>query len=421
VPDVHHIFSPSSAYRHLECQGYLIGPEITDEPNDAAREGTVCHKLLEFAQYGLDPDHFTGQVLLPQEVYNNNTQILVNADMVSAVRLFMQTAKDMMAELEIDPQHSWPERHLVHPDFPDEVFGGTSDFTAINVDKGVLLVMDLKYGVNPVKASSPQLFEYAFLAISALPKEDQVKITELVFVIVQPRVSYGDPVSVYKPTIDEAHAVWAKLNDAINKYLLHRELPQSPPELLVTGSHCKYCPRQLTCPAITRDMNEMVALANIPLDISSDAIVQSLIFWSEKADAIKGFLKRVEGALHELASRGVNIPGKKLVASFGNRVWDPEMTNQGVEYTMRRITRTLGIPAKDQKIVDVKSPAQIEKHLREANLWKGDKELQKKFHELTHRPIRGAKLVNLDDPGEPVTPQLAEDLKTAYLESHTDD
>lgn len=419
MPDVHHIFAPSSAERHLACPGYLIGPEITDEPNDAAIEGTVCHKLLEMSQFGLDPDMFTGQSIM-DVLYNNGSQVLVSLDMVMAVRLFNETAKDLMLELGIQPENTWPERHLVHPDFPDELFGGTSDFTGLNLDAGVLLVMDLKYGTNPVKASSAQLFEYAFLALSALNPEDAAKVSRLVFVIVQPRISYGETVSRYEPSEKEIHEVWGKLNKAVNAFILHRHLPQAPPELLNTGSHCKYCPRQLHCPAITRDMGDMVALANIPIDTSDEGIIKMLIFWSEKAEAVKSFLKRVDGALHELASRGVSIPGKKLVAAFGNRVWKPDLTEKGTTYMLRRLTRTLGIPANDCKEISVLGPAKIEDVLRTSGKWKGNKDLQEAFHNLVHRPVKGAKLVDISEPGEQVTPTLANELKQAFLEMNVD-
>ncbi len=419
MPDVHHIFSPSSAHRHLECPGYLIGPEITDEPNDAAIEGTVCHKLLELSQFGLDPDLFTGQSIM-DVMYNNRSLVPVNLDMVQAVRLFNETAKDLMLELGIKPENTWPERHLVHPDFPDELFGGTSDFSGFNVEAGVLLIMDLKYGTNPVEASSPQLFEYAFLAISTLSPEDQAKITRLVFVIVQPRIAYGETVSRHEPSQDEIMEVWGKLNKAVNAFLLHRHLPQAPPELLNTGSHCKYCPRQLHCPAITRDMGDMVALANIPIDTSDEGIVKMLIFWSEKAEAVKSFLKRVDGALHELASRGVSIPGKKLVAAFGNRTWKPDLEEKGTTYMLRRLVRVLGLKAEQCKEIKVLGPAKIEELLRSSGKWKGNKDLQEAFHNLVHRPVKGAKLVDNSEPGEQVTPSLANELKQAFLEMNCD-
>lgn len=416
MPDVHHVFSPSSAYRHLECVGYLIGPEITQEPGDAANEGTVCHKLLEMSQMGMEPDWFTGQELIQEVSYKDGSSILVDAEMINAVRFFNQIADELRAELGIQKENTWPERHLVHPAFPDEVFGGTSDFTGIDLDNGVMLVMDLKYGANPVKASSPQLFEYAFLAMSALSPEDQVKIKRFVFVIVQPRISYGDTWDRYEPEIEEVQQVWDKLNEQINKYLLHRHLPQAPPELLSTGKHCTYCPRQLHCPAITRDMGDMIALANIPINTADEGIVKMLIYWSEKADAVKSFLKKVEASLHELASRGVQIPGKKLVASFGNRTWKPELMERGDTYILRRLNRVLEVPAVECKKVEVVGPAKIEEYLRKSGRWKGNRKLQEDFNSFVHRPVKGAKLVDLDEPGEPVTPQIANELAQAYLE-----
>lgn len=422
MPDVHHVFSPSSADRHMECVGYLIGPEITREAGDAAKEGTLCHKLLEYSQMGMEPDWFAGQCLLegPEAFRDNGQPLLVDAEMIAAVRMFNQIASELLEELGIDRANTWPERHLAHPAIPEELFGGTSDFSGLSVENGVLLIMDLKYGRNPVKARSYQLFEYAMLALSTLTPEQQQQIRRLVFVVVQPRVNFGEQWDRYEPSIEEMNEAWTRLNKQIDLYLAHRHMPHSPPELLSTGKHCSYCPRQMHCPAITRDMTEIVVLANIPLNTEDDGLVHTLLYWSEKAEAIKGFLRRIDLALHELASRGVTVPGKKLVPAFGNRTWKPELMAEGDSHILRRLIRKFGkvanIKAVDCREVKVLSPTKIEALLKEKGVWRGNKKLQESFHDLVHKPVKGAKLVDMSDPGEQVTPQLAQELKQAFLE-----
>lgn len=413
MPDVHHVFSPSSAHRHLECVGYLIGPEIEDKSGDAALEGTVCHKLLEYAQYGMDAEQFVGNVA-QLGTYSTGEATLYTKEMAAAVMFFVQTAKDLMLELGIPVLDFFPERHLVHPDIQEELFGGTSDFTAIGED--TLLIIDLKYGTSPVKASSPQLTEYLILALAAMPEEQRAKMKRFVQVIIQPRIAYGEPVDRYEPTVDEIQAVWEKLWNASQMYLVHRHLPESPPELLKTGKHCQYCPRALHCSAITADMSDAAAQAIAPIDTSGPGLLDKLIYWSDKEEAIKSFLKQVNRALVSLAESGHVIPGRKLIASFGNREWAPDMVEKGEQHVLRRLKRALSVPADKARKISVRSPAQIEEYLKAEGLWTGNKDLQSKFQSLVHRPIRGMKLVDADAKGDAITAEMAKSFGQALIE-----
>lgn len=413
MPDVHHIFAPSSAHRHLECVGYLIGPEMKDSGGDAAMEGTVCHKLLEYSQYGLDPASFLGQTITEQ-YYSTGEPARVDEGMLSAVRFFNQIASELMAELGIDPVNSAPERHLVHPDIPEELSGGTSDFSAWSDD--TLLVIDLKYGREPVPATSPQLTEYLLLALAHVPAEKRVHIKRFVQVIVQPRISHGEPVDRYEPSVQDVMAVWEKLWRATQLYLAHRHLPESPPELLVVGSHCRRCPRALHCSAITKEMSDAALLSVVPIDTQDEGFINKLVYWSEKEEAIKSFLKAVQQMLASLAEQGYEIPGRKLVASFGHRDWSPSMKEQGDTYILRRLARKLGVKAEEARQISVKSPSQIEKLLREKGEWTKNKEVQSAFQEMVHRPVRGMKLVELSAKGEVITSAMASEFSKALEE-----
>lgn len=413
MPDVHHVFSPSSAHRHLECVGYLIGPELQDRENDASIEGSVCHKLLEYSMYGIDVSVMLGQDLT-HSIYSNGEPALVTAEMISAVKYFTEVARELMLELGIPETEYIPERHLVHPDVPEELFGGTSDFTAIGED--VMLIIDLKYGTKPVEGDSPQLTEYLLLAMAHLPPEKRAKIKRFVQVIVQPRVAFGELVRRHEPALDEINVVWEKLWAAVQMYLAHRHLPESPPELLIVGKHCRYCPRQMHCPAITREMSDAATLALAPVDTTSEGFIDKLIYWSDRKEAITSFFTAVERALVTLAEQGHIIPGRKLVGSFGNREWIPEMKDEGDTYILRRLKRVLDIPAEKARNVTVKSPAQIEALLKEEGRWKSDKELQSKFHGMVNRPLRGVRLVEESAPGDVVTPALAATFQNALKE-----
>jgi hypothetical protein len=303
---------------------------------------------------------------------------------------------------------------LVHPDIPEDLMGGTSDFTAVGEE--TLLIVDLKYGTNPVDGDSPQLTEYLLLAMAHLPPEKRAKIKRFVQVIIQPRVSYGELVRRHEPTLEEINAVWEKLWAAVQMYLAHRHLPESPPELLNVGKHCRYCPRQMNCSALSREMSDAATLALMPIDTTSAGFIDKLIYWSDKREAITSFFTAVDKALATLAEQGHVIPGRKLVASFGNREWIPEMKDEGDTYILRRLKRVLDVPAEKARNVTVKSPAQIEALLKEEGRWKSDKELQSKFHGMVQRQVRGVRLVAESAPGDVVTPALATSFQNALKE-----
>lgn len=389
MPETHHVFSPSSAERHLRCVGSVLGEASSTEAGDAAKEGTAAHKLLELNHYGLDPMSMIGISVTP-DLDRLGQSILVTHEMVQAVKLFRHVAEDLMREFEIRYENCRYEQKIVHPTIPDDLFGGTADFVAWT--DTAIVVIDLKYGMRPVDARSEQLTEYLLLALSQHPSRSTVN--RFVQVIVQPRASFGELIKRYEPDAVEIAELFYKLQEQVKLYRECKDLAAPPMEVLHTGKHCQWCTKLLRCPAQMRDLNDAVRQAEVPFDLSDSSELEGVLYWLERTDAIRHFLNANEKRALQLALDGKKVPGRKLVARMGNRDWIPDWKERTPTERLREITRTLGIPAAEAKIVNTISPAQAEKWLKENGAWTSDKRLRERFEKAVYRKPAGFKLVD---------------------------
>jgi len=393
---IHHIFGPSGAERHLACPGSLI-PFESRPAGDAAKEGTACHQLLENVlvgrKFGFSPDMFRGQQITG-DTNKEGKPFLVDDAMIDAVNCFITTVFGTMKEYGIPEDNFKVEEYLVHPDVPENLFGGTCDFHAVG--NGVLLVADLKYGVKQVLANSPQLIEYAILVLRNLPDHERESIKQVVTVVVQPRVGFGEPWSLYEVPEGILASTWEKLWASTQMYLQHKDQPEAPLEILSTGSHCTYCPKVGTCKAVIQDLHDVIVEAeqNTLRDLTGDDLAKQLLAFHEKADVVKAFYKTVDARLLELAQAGVEIPGKKMVAAYGNRAWGPDATKVDLNKTRNYLASKFGLPGKDLVEHKIKSPAQIEAMLKATKAFTKDSEARRWFEKLVVRELKGVKLVN---------------------------
>lgn len=396
----HHLLSPSSLPRSLKCAGSLFGPPTPYEESPASREGTSCHDLLEICiQDSINPIDMIGMVV-------KDAEYPVTVDMASAVELFIETMYALCDEHGISRHRVRSEVHLSHPQIPNDMFGGTTDVQIPGDD--VLITMDLKYGFRQVFADSEQLTAYSLLSMATLGRPFQ----KVVQVIVQPRAE--TKVSRHEPGAEELNRVWEQIYTLANYVIANQEmLPIGPPEgSLLAGPHCKYCKRREGCPARAEMMGSLVELSTFEnpndmgtfLSISPTSIpTEQLLFWQERADAINEFMKDVKLKLLQRAEAGEDIPGRKLIATYGNRAW-----KDADDVMKKRLPRAkLGLAAKQITEQKLLGPAKIEKILKAAGNFKEVKEI---FDELVVSHPTGVKLVDVRQKGEAIRPETAVEL-----------
>lgn len=408
----HFLMSPSKANIWMNCRGSLLGPSPLEGTSTWAQEGSVCHSLLEACiRYGFDPQEFLGQVMLVHD--EPEPEHPVNQEMINAVQLFLGTIDEVIRELFPDePPTILSEMTLVHPLIPEQLFGGTTDCMIFGGD--ILVVIDLKYGREPVYATSPQLTCYSLLAMAHRASVHPTHpINRVVQIVVQPRSRAGeDFVSRHEPGTEELLAAWEKIQ-SISQYLLQfpmRDIAQPELSDLQAGGWCRRCPRQAGC--LAHDEMIQLAFSEAQTELSGRTLsdrmtIDELVLWSDRAATIKGWLKTIEIALLSMASQGHEIPGRKLVSKLSNRQYtEPE------EKMMRVLPRITGIPLKELKRTSVLSPNQVEKLLKEKGTLKTVTPKLSKF--LTRR-VTGVKLVDRDARGE----AIASDELQKYLEKLT--
>jgi len=392
---------PSSADRWIACPGSLFGPPIPYEESDAAREGTTCHALLEFClKFGDDPQNHLHSAAFDEK-------FPITQEMVDGVQLFLNTVNDLLVELGLSQEHVRSEEFLIHPAIPNEIFGGTTDCQIIGPN--VLVTLDLKFGRKPIYGNSKQLTCYSLLALS---KMDHT-VDRIIQVVVQPR---GNPdVSRHEPGVTEIVEVWEGISRTAQIYLDHLTTLQQgpPPGTLSAGSWCQYCRRKAGCPAIG-EMMVKVAEENIFKHPDQETFISAgsqeipterLLWFEERADAIRAFLTDVKKALVIRAKNGEELPGRKLVVSWGHRCWEVEASSD--DAVLRKIAKQLGLKPSDITTPKIFSPAQVEKLLKERGEMKEKKHI---VDQLSKAPIVGVKLVDERARGEVVRANTAPEI-----------
>lgn len=447
MPDIHHIYGPSAADRHLECLGSILSGE-SSPAGDSAKEGTAAHALLEMASYGIDPASMLG-AKITKDLLDNGDSIPVTQEMIDGVHLFNQAFDDHLRDLGWSgtPDQIYNESHLVFPwsllpgsdpsNLENYLAGGTSDRSAVS--SSVVLVADFKFGSNPVEAYSSQLTEYVALNIGNRlgwaylnPRNTEVKLPAMRQLVVQPRVRFGDPVKYWDLPADRLFEVYQKLQLQVGRYIAAKTNAPVEGPMFVTGKHCEWCPlmKNHSCPAVLEQSQEAVKLQEhvvlhdpamqLP-GMTNEQRAQWYSIWLDRIDMLDELKKAIKEGANRLSANGTVIPGRKRVYSFSHRRWILETVIKGrkprkggekieervltekeqEDRQVVRLCKKFNLTKADVTKVSLLSPSQIEGVLKEKNLL--DKAAREAIAALTERVITGEKLVPLSDPGEPIT------------------
>jgi hypothetical protein len=330
--------------------------------------------------------------------------------MIEGVELFIDTARQLCAEFNIPTTNIQSEQYLIHSSFPNDLFGGTSDCIIAGDD--TLVVMDLKFGHRPVYATSPQLTAYSLLALSLLMRN----FKRIVQVIVQPRCNPS--VDRHEPGSDELGQVWNDICRVAEFVQQNPDLTVPKPEALQAGDWCKYCRRREGCTARLAMVSEFGEIATfkgpdnqIIASPTTDIPTEQLAYWTDRFDVISEFMKDVIRTLTARAAAGEKIPGRKLIAKFGNRKF---IEQDEVKLAKKLPRAKLGLTAKDIWVRKLISPAQAETMLKERGTYSDVKD---QFDKLVTSVVTGVKLVSERARGQEILPDAAaEFIKT--LEDH---
>lgn len=346
----HSVIGPSAAARWLTCPGSVpfsasLGQGDGDEGSEFAKEGSAAHALLE--QCFLDDKdafNYLGQTILDH---------LVNTEMADCV----QEAIDYDREWDNKwgPSTYGGVEERVRLEVYDRRLFGTVDRYAIGEER--VLVLDYKHGAGDdvEVVGNVQLLIYALGVLMRHPVPDETPVD---MVVVQPR---SGGVKVWTQT---ARQLWDWAEEVLVPGLkrVHEaewDWSDAPNRLgdlakwtsLTASNDCKWCPALIHCPVAAEHLG-----AALEVDEKTDPNKQPIGHLVEvylRARLVRRYLNKVQEILEGRVRRGDKVPGVKLVAGRGTRVWsDPKKTE---EYLARR----LGDKAYQER--QVISPAMAEK------------------------------------------------------------
>lgn len=258
-----------------------------------------------------------------------------------------------------------------------------------------LLVTDFKYGAGVFVdvEDNTQAQYYAVGLILSKPDFFQVDTAELA--IVQPRCMKDTEVEGIRAT-EIPRFDLDVFKNRIAEGIAATRKPNAP---LVSGKHCRFCPVGAICPEIIKQKDEALAgdFAVIPSDATQVYDVRKLATALGQREAIKSYLSKLDEFAYQEMSRGVDVPGWKLVEKRGRREYkNPELT--------RNTLKAAGIPDKDMLTTpELKSPAQLEMSL--------DKRYKQLIAEHTEMKSSGLTIAPITDKRPAVTKKPEDDFQ----------
>lgn len=333
----------SSAHRWLACPGSVaLAAQMPETESVYAAEGTLAHAVAERA---LTHPHRT--------VADAVTQVMAGGTLAGGLECPDPTELATYVGVYVEAVRLHPGLPFteMRVDFSHVVPGGfgTADRVTVDIDRGHLVVSDLKYGrgVRVDAAGNPQLRLYAEGAateLEALGVDIQTITTE----IHQPRL---DHISTEDLTRADLTA-WCET--VVRPAALAAREPSAP---FVPGdAQCRFCPAAAHCRA-RADWVQALAVDGFgvvqdPQRVSDGELAALL----ERIAALRAWANAIEERAFAVLQAGGDLPGWKLVEGRANRTWrDPDaaeraLARAGLKKDQRTQARLIS-PAQAEKIL----------------------------------------------------------------------
>ena len=266
--------SASGFERLVLCPGSWLAERacrVEGEPeSEAAARGTRLHAHMEHGTLPEDP------VEAEAVQWCRDTEELLQGRYLSGA-----------GEIEFLREYRWWSA--------DHRYSGQAD--AVFFAGGKMLILDYKFGRNPVPqaASNYQLYALAALAFELYPN-----VEELYAGILQPYVSRSEPRVLMLTREDEAG-----LRQFVSQALDAAEVPGA--RLVPGEAQCRYCRAAASCPALSHDVAALAPLERWELWSPS----QRRRAW-DAAKLAKKYIEAIERKIRADLDAGVDIPGLVL-------------------------------------------------------------------------------------------------------------
>jgi hypothetical protein len=313
----------------MNCPGSIALSEGLPEPADSEASilGTCAHELVEEClTNGEDASYYLGEYVTAK-----NEARLVDAAMVAGVQMMLdevRTIRDEYAADDCGTEMMVEARFDLSPLNPPGPMFGTGDVVIWVPSKKLLHVIDYKNGSGVVVEAkgNPQLRYYALGASVHLKKvPDEVIVT-----IVQPNADHPDgPIRSDFFLREDLIEFKRELFEAAAK-------TQEPGAPIRPGKWCRWCKAHAVCPAQMNLAQETAMVVFEDDAICTDEVtplttltLEDISNVLQHAPVVMDWLRKVEAHALELAEKGTDIPGYKLVTGRSNRRWtDPEAASK---------------------------------------------------------------------------------------------
>ncbi len=356
----HAKLSPSAASRWLRCPGSVrLCASLPRPPSTRfADHGTAAHALGEKCLIEkCDAARYAGWFIQPQErggvLWTNPLTSIglkgfeVDEEMVGSVQMYLDAVREPGGK--IIPEQRLSLEHVYKGMF------GTADAQVLCESAKTLWIWDLKYGqglaVHPEENEQAMIYSLGSLGPNPLSWVENVNIG-----IVQPRHRDGG-VMVWE-TSKKYILEWK--NDVLVPGAKATEAPDAP---LVPGDkQCRWCAAKAVCPALLGQSLEVAQVAFkdiVPQEVPTLTFPNPMDMTPEERAKVATLLTALDDYkasfftyLQELAERGDNTPGWKLVRGKANRKWKSEAL------VINQLEGVLGDLLWEKKLL---SPAKLEK------------------------------------------------------------
>lgn len=286
----HARFSPSSAFRWMNCTKSLTLPPKPETTNKYAIRGTALHAMS-------DDILKDNPIQLSYEGYAPTSD-----DIEDVVKPYVEYVKN------IDATHSFFEQKV----FLSEDCYGTVDALLYDDKSKTLHVIDLKCGSQKVEPlDNKQLNIYAIGAVNFL-REKMIR-TEKIFVhIFQPFLNKQEPVEVFKSDLKVLRKEVLQVVD---------DVKEDKTVFVASEPNCKWCPHITDCPEVLKMANKVAREDFSKTDTLSEQY--------EKALILQKYVDAVKSKTYIALDTGEKVAGFCLKQTQNRRHWknEGEITN----------------------------------------------------------------------------------------------
>lgn len=306
TPTAHAILGPSSAHRWLVCTpSARFEEQIPSESSEYAEEGTIAHELAA--------------LLLQKETKqisrNDAGGWTKDLDTVKDSPFYNEEMREFVNEyvnfcLSIEGTAYIEHRFTLEPFVP--LGFGTSDCTIVNSKAKRLTVIDLKYGKG-VKVQATGNKQGMLYALGALLDLDVDMVIETIEICIhQPRAG---GLSRWELSAEEL-LEWAN-----TEVMPKGKLAIAGIGDFKAGEHCKFCNAKTVCRAYYKLFDGVLSLRKQdPRELTDDELAAIIL----QAKPIESWLKLIQDYVLKAAKDGSVLPGFKLVAGRGSRIYKSE-------------------------------------------------------------------------------------------------